>query len=625
MHVKLKNTVSSIQQMDDFDLPDFAVLIGRNGIGKTQLLKAMAGGSAVISGVSRPSIELYNINSFQPQESGQGGWAHSSFFLLTIGRYFSRVSGWSLAQVAKDIFEETVDKLGIIDDKSGRHEFEKSVRMEIEKIPDFDVLPELDEYSPVGSYLNSIRVNFIYKFERGKQKNRSSQDNRRGSFNQDQAALICHAMKLSGKLPHELCHDDILRASHYEGDTIGNQLSQIFVRYKAEQHAWAHTESEACGKSVQSLMKEYRQRHRPPWEILRARIDRMREASDDPELFNFEFSDPEEDTLSYADHNQYLFEAQFTNRTSGDSYSVRDLSSGEKILLCLCLLAFNRDMGRHQPGLLLFDELDALLHPSMISALIAGLKDQFVDNGTRVIMATHSVTTVSLLEEGEIFRLTRLGSKIKVLPVARAKAVAELSEGIATIETGLRIAASGSALPITILTEGNNALHLKKWARLFFPRELELFEKLPNRTGKNELSSYGRLLARMEATTHFLIVWDCDAEKEAEKLREELLESENVTAFSFKQKQNSIASKGIENNYDEHILKQFTTTSTRSKTGEKHVTMSSRDKSDFAKYVTENATKDYFRNFDDLKSVVRGILGGRRASEVPSSGRTVGT
>ena len=93
MHVKLKNPVPSIQQMDDFDLPDFAVLIGRNGIGKTHLLKAMAGGSAEISGVSRSSIELYDINSFQPKHSGAGGWAHSSFFHLTIGRHFSLVSG----------------------------------------------------------------------------------------------------------------------------------------------------------------------------------------------------------------------------------------------------------------------------------------------------------------------------------------------------------------------------------------------------------------------------------------------------------------------------------------------------------------------------------------------------
>ena len=137
----------------------------------------------------------------------------------------------------------------------------------------------------------------------------------------------------------------------------------------------------------------------------------MREASEDPELFNFEFSDPEEDTLTYTDHNQYSFETRFTNRTTGDSYSVKELSSGEKILLCLCLSAFNRDMGRRQPGLLLLDELDAVLHPSMISALIAGLKDQFVGNGTRVIMATHSVTTVSLLNEGEIFRVARSGNR----------------------------------------------------------------------------------------------------------------------------------------------------------------------------------------------------------------------
>ena len=386
----------------------------------------------------------------------------------------------------------------------------------------------------------------------------------------------------------------------------------------------AHIESETSDKSVQRLMKGYREANCPPWETLRASLDQMREASDDPELFNFEFSDPENDMLVYADHNQYSFETQFTNRTTGDSYSVRELSSGEKILLCLCLSAFNRDIGQHQPGLVLFDELDALLHPSMISALITGLKDQFVGNGTQVIMATHSVTTISLLEEGEIFRLARSGSRLQVLPVSRAEAVAELSEGIATIETGLKIATSESASPITILTEGNNALHLKKWASLFFRREVEVFQKLPNRTGKNELSSYGRLLASMEAASHFLIVWDCDAEKEAEKLREELYESKTVTAFSFKKMENVIAKKGIENNYDEEVLRQYTTTSTRAKTGEKTVTMSSRDKSDFARHIREKATKDYFRNFGDLEDVVRGTLDRRRGIELSSSVRTVG-
>ena len=152
--------------------------------------------------------------------------------------------------------------------------------------------------------------------------------------------------------------------------------------------------------------------------------------------------------------------------------------------MSLYLAAFNHTMGRRRPKLLLLDELDALLHPSMVSALIKGLKDQFVNNGTQVIMATHSVTTVSMLEEREIFRVARSGGKVDVRPVLKSEAVSELSEGLATIDTGLRIAASGGEVPITILTEGNNTLHLKRWAKLFFPGKVKVFEDLQTRQAK---------------------------------------------------------------------------------------------------------------------------------------------
>ena len=82
-------------------------------------------------------------------------------------------------------------------------------------------------------------------------------------------------MKLTGKLPHELCRDDVLRAAHYEGDTIANQLSQAFVRYKVEQYSWAHIQSEVGEESVQSLMPKYRQERCPPWVMLRRNLDRM--------------------------------------------------------------------------------------------------------------------------------------------------------------------------------------------------------------------------------------------------------------------------------------------------------------------------------------------------------------
>ena len=129
-------------------------------------------------------------------------------------------------------------------------------------------------------------------------------------------------------------------------------------------------------------------------------------------------------------------------------------------------------MGRRQPGLVLLDEVDAVLHPSMISALIAGLKEQFVDNGTPVIMATHSVTTACLVDDDALFRVSRSGGRVDVLQITRPEAVAELSEGLATIDAGLKIAALESAAPITIMSEGKNTLHLEKWASCFFQERL---------------------------------------------------------------------------------------------------------------------------------------------------------
>ena len=88
MLVELKRPFPSINQMDAFSLPIFAVLIGRNGVGKTQLLKAIARGLVSVSDISPSDIEEYDINSFQSKDSGKGGWGHSHFFQITTGRFF---------------------------------------------------------------------------------------------------------------------------------------------------------------------------------------------------------------------------------------------------------------------------------------------------------------------------------------------------------------------------------------------------------------------------------------------------------------------------------------------------------------------------------------------------------
>ena len=417
-------------------------------------------------------------------------------------------------------------------------------------------------------------------------------------------------MKLAEKLPHEIDRHDVLGAVNYEGETIKNTLNDLFLRYKLEQYSWAHAQIEQpeTAETFQSLMARYREETPPPWEVLREYLERMRKATGDPALFNFSFTDPEKDQLRLSDYRANSFETTMTNRTTGESYSVRDLSSGEKILMALCLASFNQAIGRRPPKLILLDEIDAVLHPSMINALLAMLKERFVYNGTRVIMATHAVTTVAMLEEGEIFRVARKDNGIEIHAVAQADAVFELSEGLASIDTGLRIAAAGVAR-ITILTEGKNTLHLKKWAELFFPKEVSIFEGLENKASASQLKIYGELLARMKTNSHILIVWDCDAKQYANRLSEELSGITHVTAFSFLKRGNKIASKGIENKYDEEVLEPFAISTPGCSAGGKiGWSFHSHSKTKFAEYILANGTPENFQHFQDLKDIVQELL-----------------
>ena len=326
MRVTLRNPYLSIKQMDEFDLPHFAVLIGRNGVGKTQLLTAIAQGHIAVSGLSRPEIELYDFGTFRSSDSEQSTWGASEVPRATVQQYFTPPLGDPLVRVAETIFHDTLKTFDLVNDSDRRIQFEEQIRDAVRNIPDFSILePDVGGNANV-SYLSAIRHQVIDNLSRGKQRKNVPPT----TVGDDQAKLVSLAMKLNGKLPHELTRNDIYSACDYEGGTFENRLSQIFARYKVDQYWWAHTEGEKSDKSVRTLMRQYRESNSPPWDTLRLTLARMRDASYEPELFNFDFSDPEEDTLSYADHRQYSFGANFVNKSTGESYSLNSLSSGEK-------------------------------------------------------------------------------------------------------------------------------------------------------------------------------------------------------------------------------------------------------------------------------------------------------
>ncbi len=171
-----------------------------------------------------------------------------------------------------------------------------------------------------------------------------------------------------------------------------------------------------------------------------------------------------------------------------------------------------------------------------------------------------------------------------------------------------RIAAYDEA-KVTILTEGHNAKHLKRWVELNFPEDVHVFEGLESYSSDSQLLTYGRLLGRVTTNTHFVVVWDCDAAGKAEALRGELPSGAKVTPFAFARRENTIARNGIENNYDEVFLERFSIENVAYGGKSLGRMFPASNKTEFANHAQEQGTPQYFTHFQDLHDIVSGILG----------------
>lgn len=161
---------------------------------------------------------------------------------------------------------------------------------------------------------------------------------------------------------------------------------------------------------------------KPPWTVL----DEALEAMGLP----YAFIEPTNLPLDVP------YEPRLLARDTGVILKLESLSSGEKVLLALALGLYAGDYMKdsvRKPKLLLLDEADASLHPSMIQSLLnVTQKVLCVEHGVRIILATHSPTTVALAPESALYSLSRTGEP-RLNRVSREKALSQLTVGIPTL------------------------------------------------------------------------------------------------------------------------------------------------------------------------------------------------
>lgn len=120
-----------------------------------------------------------------------------------------------------------------------------------------------------------------------------------------------------------------------------------------------------------------------PWTILNQLFERLR--------FKYRFKNDYEFRTPNMEENPKL-------RDDEEIRSLLDLSDGEKAILKLALIALDEEISK-DIEVMLFDEYDAPLNPSLVEAFYYVIEKFYVKKGIQVIITTHSPATISLAPE----------------------------------------------------------------------------------------------------------------------------------------------------------------------------------------------------------------------------------
>jgi energy-coupling factor transporter ATP-binding protein EcfA2 len=152
----------------------------------------------------------------------------------------------------------------------------------------------------------------------------------------------------------------------------------------------------------------------PPWEVLNEVLFNILDG-------RYQFETPTRFNIATYDGRLYRSEDRLTVDPAW-------LSSGEKVLMWLCLTMYAPSSGRgtEPPQLLLLDEPDSALHPQMVQKLHLVLNSITAHFGTSVIFTTHSPTSVALFNAGLIWQV----SERDLLEVDKDAAISELLVGL---------------------------------------------------------------------------------------------------------------------------------------------------------------------------------------------------
>ena len=468
MQLVFKAKHISIENFSPIELPDFTVLTGVNGSGKSHLLDAIQKRKVVLQGEESGSIVLFNYETFKLENEGA-------------------FNGQQLAQEREQAwaFHEQQVKNPARNWKSGFG-------------ANYENLKEQCQVEKKSIWSLALGVAAPY---------RKTLTGFFRSANLKGNAQAQGIYSLAKKLPYAIDEIDreqfisLYKPFAFKNDFLPNQLGKIFwdyyVKYRSNQIN--EFENEKHGKDYQVLTQdEFSQTHgEKPWELVNkilATFDSLKYEVNSPEgadyFGNFQ--------LKLKHLEKPGLEVDFTS-----------LSSGERILMALVASVYKSSSDGIFPDILLLDEVDASLHPSMMKNMLEVIQSIFLKQGVKVVLVSHSPTTIALAPEDSIYVMNRSGFD-RIVKKSKSEALSILTEGFATLDQGIKLFDQVSKSNLTILTEGNNANLIQHALNLFGIQGVEVVRGIEGSSGKNQLRTIFDFFQKIQHDNKVMVVWDCD-------------------------------------------------------------------------------------------------------------------
>ncbi|MEM6500427.1 MAG: ATP-binding protein [Cyanobacteria bacterium P01_C01_bin.89] len=418
MEIRFKTKYKSIDKLENASLGDFTVLTGINGAGKTHFIEAISRQNLQVFGVDKnrnnvgigqksqlKDIRLFQSSSLAPgnpaifqrdsvERVKEGLWQSLSVELKSRGNY--------LVETARRQFNiefESVEK--VLDFINSNSQSEKVKKAAIDSLQ--SIILE-SEKRILGVFSNGV---------------------------QERKEVIKSILRKSKKSILLVTEKDFytnFSEIKSSSEIFQHSLSEILVGYRELRYknkfrkylAESEGETDSNFLSDVEFFEEYGP---PPWTSL----NQMLSDAD----FDFRISIPEP-------NYDIPYQPSLRHKDEKLSINFQDLSSGERIIMSFILCLHHSQDKRHitrYPDVLLLDEIDAHLHPSMTRSLLQIIERNLVmEQGIKVIMTTHSPSTVALASEESLYLMNRRGSdEDRILKVSKDKALSVLTAGIPTL------------------------------------------------------------------------------------------------------------------------------------------------------------------------------------------------